>query len=152
MKKLLKQIMEATKDENFLHIFENLEVLISKVLSIFLLGVILVSIVDLGIILVEELFRPSDSEFGKKFLNILGLFLEVLIALEVLENITSYLRKHVIQIELVIVTSLIAVCRKIIIIDLDKLKTFDIFGLGFTIIALSISYWIIRTTIANNPK
>jgi len=52
----------------------------------------------------------------------LACFLNVLIALEILENITAYLRKHVVQVELVIVTSIIAVARKIIILDFEKLR------------------------------
>ena len=74
------------------------------------------------------------------------MFLNILIALEILENITAYLRKHVVQVELVIVTSLIAIARKIIILDLTKVKGIDIIGLATAILALSISYWIIRTS------
>jgi uncharacterized membrane protein (DUF373 family) len=70
--------------------------------------------------------------------------LNVLIALEILENITAYLKKHVIQVELVIVTSIIAVARKIIILDLEKTSGVDIIGLGIALLSLSISYWIIR--------
>ena len=47
---------------------------------------------------------------------ILGDLLTVLIALEVLQNITSYLRRHVVQIELVLVTALTAVARKVIVL------------------------------------
>ncbi len=77
---------------------------------------------------------------------IFGLFLNVLIALEILENITAYLKKHVIQVELVIVTSLIAVSRKIIILDLEKKTAADLIGLATAIFALSISYLIVRYT------
>jgi len=58
------------------------------------------------------------------------LFLNVLIALEILENITAYLRKHIIQVELVIVTSIIAVARKIIILDFEKTPGTDLIGLA----------------------
>ncbi len=152
MRKLLKRILQATKDENFMHAIENVEVIVSKVLSIFLVLVILVVIVDLGVFLVRELFDTNSGPFNSKILKIFGLFLEVLIALEILENITSYLRKHVFQVELVIVTSLIAVSRKIIILDTEKLKGIDIIGLGITILALSISYWIIRSSNAKNQN
>ncbi|MDF5713148.1 MAG: phosphate-starvation-inducible PsiE family protein [Rhizonema sp. NSF051] len=152
MRKLLKRILQATKDDNFMHAIENVEVIVSKVLSIFLVLVILVVIVDLGFFLARELFIPNHGSFNSKLLNIFGLFLEVLIALEILENITSYLRKHVFQVELVIVTSLIAVSRKIIILDPEKLKGIDIIGLGITILALSISYWIIRSSNAKNQN
>lgn len=76
--------------------------------------------------------------------------MNILIALEILENITAYLRKHVFQVELVIVTSLIAVARKIIILDLDKVSGIDIIGLGIAILALSISYLIIRLSNSKN--
>jgi uncharacterized membrane protein (DUF373 family) len=90
----------------------------------------------------------SDPEhlFKDSLFIIFGLFLNVLIALEILENITAYLKKHVIQVELVIVTSLIAVSRKIIILDLEKKTAADLIGLATAIFALSISYLIVRYT------
>ncbi|MBN3886959.1 MAG: phosphate-starvation-inducible PsiE family protein [Nostoc sp.] len=144
MKKLLKRIREATKDENFMHIIENIEVLVSKALSIFMVIVILVAIADLGVFIVKELFTVPYGSFNTTLYKVFGLFLNILIALEILENITAYLRKHVFQVELVIVTSLIAVARKIIILDLEKVEGIDIIGLGIAILALSISYLIIR--------
>jgi uncharacterized membrane protein (DUF373 family) len=59
--------------------------------------------------------------------------LTVLIALEILENITAYLRKHIIQVELVIVTSIIAIARKIIILDFEKTSGIDLIGLAIAI-------------------
>ncbi|MDZ8066554.1 MAG: phosphate-starvation-inducible PsiE family protein [Nostoc sp. DedQUE08] len=144
MKKLMKRILRATTDENFMHIIENIEVLVSKVLSIFMVVVILVTIGDLGIFIFKELFTVPYGKFNSTLYKIFGLFLNILIALEILENITAYLRRHVFQVELVIVTSLIAVARKIIILDLEKVPGIDIIGLGIAILALSISYLIIR--------
>jgi len=144
MKKLVRRIIGATKDENFMHIIENIEVLVSKTLSIFMVIVILVAIADLGVFLVKELFTTPYGTFNTTLFKIFGLFLNILIALEILENITGYLRKHVFQVELVIGTSLIAVARKIIILDLEKISGIDIIGLGIAILALSISYLIIR--------
>lgn len=78
-------------------------------------------------------------------INIFGLFLNVLIALELLENITAYLRNNVVHVELVVVTSIIAVARKIIILDFEKTTGLDVIGLAIAIFSLSISYWIIRS-------
>ncbi|MBX9258224.1 phosphate-starvation-inducible PsiE family protein [Desmonostoc muscorum CCALA 125] len=146
MKRLLKLILGITKDQNFMHMIENIEVLVSKVLSILMVIVILVAIADLGVFLFKELFTVPYGKFNTTLYKIFGLFLNILIALEILENITGYLRKHVIQVELVIVTSLIAVARKIIILDLEKVPGIDIIGLGIAILALSISYLIIRSS------
>ncbi|MBD2676143.1 MULTISPECIES: phosphate-starvation-inducible PsiE family protein [Nostoc] len=146
MRRLLKAILATTKDQNFMHMIENVEVLVSKVLSILMVVVILVAIGDLAFFLYKELFTMPYGKFNTTLYKIFGLFLNILIALEILENITGYLRKHVIQVELVIVTSLIAVARKIIILDLEKVPGIDIIGLGVAILALSISYLIIRSS------
>lgn len=145
MKKLLKNILGVTKDENFMHVIENIEVITSKILSVLMVLVILVAIVDLGVFLISELFDTPYGQFNTTLFKIFGLFLNILIALEILENITAYLRKHVLQIELVIGTSLIAIARKIIILDLEKVSGIDIIGLGVAILALSFSYFIIRS-------
>jgi len=81
--------------------------------------VILVAVWDLGLVLAKQVFTPYGF-LGRTLIEILGLFFKCLIALEILENITAYLRKHVVQVELVIVTSIIAVARKIIILDFEK--------------------------------
>lgn len=143
--KIAKQFKEVMGDTQFLHSLEKVEVLVSKVLSLAMVGVILYSVYNLGVYMFREMFfNEPDKEFGTALFNIFGMFLNVLIALEILENITAYLKKHVIQVELVIVTSLIAVSRKIIILDLEKKDALDLIALATAIAALSVSYWIIR--------
>jgi len=90
--------------------------------------------------------------FNKGLIETFGLFLNILIALELLENIAAYLKKHAIQVELVIVTSLIAVARKIIIFDFSKATGTDLIGLAIAIFSLSISYWLIRRINAKYPS
>ena len=148
MRRLLKKIRESGKDENFLYIVENMEVLASKALSVAMIVVIIIAIIDLFFYLLffleSHLFVSSMGKFNKTLFTTFGLFLNILIALEILENITAYLRKHVVQVELVIVTSLIAVARKIILLDLKTTTGTHVIGLGISILALSISYWIVR--------
>lgn len=149
LRRLFRQIQEAFKDENFLHHLEQVEAFVSKFLSIAMVLVILVSIYDFCIFLVRdflipELFSPDITKFNTSLFAVFGLFLNILIALEILENITAYLKKHVIQVELVVVTSLIAVARKIIILDLEKKTAMDLIALAIAIFSLSGSYWLIR--------
>ena len=65
-------------------------------------------------------------------------------------DITAYLKKHVIQVELVIVTSLIAVSRKIIILDLEKKDSNDLIAMAVAVFSLSISYFVIRQANSKN--
>ncbi|MGC1309800.1 MAG: phosphate-starvation-inducible PsiE family protein [Phormidesmis sp.] len=123
---------------------------VSKLLSIAMITVIIVIIVDLSVYLFiylgAELLSDQNPTifFGRTLLDIFGFFLSVLIALEILENITAYLRKHVVQVELVIVTSLTAVARKIIILDLKEVTGVTLIGLAIAILSLSISYCIVK--------
>jgi uncharacterized membrane protein (DUF373 family) len=150
LKKIFRQISKFGNDEHFLHFTESVEVIISKILSLAMILVIIVSVCDLLIFVAKELVNHSDNLLKDTLFVIFGLFLNVLIALEILENITAYLKKHVIQVELVIVTSLIAVSRKIIIFDLEKKTAADLIGLATAIFALSISYLIVRYTNRGN--
>ena len=137
-----------TEDEKFLETIESIEGIVSKILSIGMVLVTFVAIAQLSYALVEKILltieRPSNDSFNSTLFELFGLFLNVLIALEILENITAYLRKHVIQVELVIVTSLIAVARKIIILDLEKKSSSDLIALAVAVFSLSIGYAIVR--------
>lgn len=131
-------------DQSFITLIGRVENLISKLLAIGMILVLLVTVWDLGVLLMNRLFMGSAGLFKTTLIETLGLFLSVLIALEVLENITAYLRMHVVQMELVISTSLTAIARKIIILNLEETTGSQVIGLGVVILTLSVSYWIVR--------
>ena len=143
-RKIAKQTSFVGKDENFLLFIKVIETFVSKILSFAMVIIILVGVFDLTIYMFQNLDEAPLGFFNKVLMEVFGLFLNILIALELLENITAYLKKHVVQVELVIVTSLIAVARKIIIFDFSKATGIDLMGLALAILALSISYWLIR--------
>lgn len=136
----------AFSDDSFLKALKKVESLVSKVLSIAMVVVLLVSVVDLCIVLSREILAEPYGFFSSTLIQIFGLFLNVLVALEILENITAYLKKHEIQVELVIATSLTAVARKIIIFDFEKAQAPELAALALALVGLSISYWVIRRT------
>ncbi|MEO0986295.1 MAG: phosphate-starvation-inducible PsiE family protein [Cyanobacteria bacterium J06639_14] len=133
------------RNDIFLRRLGQIEGVVSKALSLAMIVVILVTVIDLAIVLYHSLFfSDSDGFFKTTLTEIFGLFLSVLIALEILENITAYIREHVVQVELVIATALTAVGRKLIILDLEKVSGLSLVGLAIAIFSLSISYWIVR--------
>jgi uncharacterized membrane protein (DUF373 family) len=139
--------MNILKDEKFLALIHLIENLVAKVLAVALVIVICVALFDLIIVLSKDLLASEPvGFFNKTLIEIFGLFLNILIALELLENITAYFRKHVIHVELVVVTALIAVSRKIIIFDSDKFSQVDLISLALACLALSVSYWLLRRT------
>jgi uncharacterized membrane protein (DUF373 family) len=144
--RLFRRVKHATNDNNFVAALDHFVVMIAKLLSIAMIGVIIVSVIDLCAFLLGEIISEPLGFFSVTLIEIFGLFLNVLIAIEVLENIMAYLKRHVIQVELVIATSLIAVARKIIIFDFAKAGGLELAALAIAIFALSISYWLVHRT------
>jgi uncharacterized membrane protein (DUF373 family) len=143
--KLSKEVESVTGVESFLGFLDRIESLVAKLLSLAMVVVLIFTVFDLGVFLFFALFIPPGDRSEKTFLiEVFGLFLNILIALEIMENITAYLRKHVVQVELVFITALIAGARKIIILDLSKVSGDQLIGLGVAILSLSLGYWIMR--------
>lgn len=143
---IVERIINFVDDSRFLYGIDWIQGFVAKVLSLVMVFIIIISLGNLiGIVLGQFLSEPILIGHQTLF-KLFGLFLDILIALEILENITAYLRKHIVQMELVIVTSLVAVARKIIIFDIKEAGGFDLIGLAIAILALAISYLIIKTT------
>ncbi len=134
----------AFTDESFLKAIRRVENIVSKIMAIALVFIIFIALFDLLRLLTFDLFviEPKGT-FTVPLLKIFGMFLNVLIALELMENVTAYLRHHTIQLELVIVTALTAVARKVVIFD--SKADGDLTGLAIAVLSLSISYWIVRS-------
>ena len=150
--RILKSLV--SNDEYFLHGLEIIEGGVAKLLSLGMLVVTFIAIFHLGYSLVQTLadtiYKHNVDNFNAELFQLFGLFLNVLIALEILENISAYLKKQVIHVELVLVTSLIAVSRKIIILDLEKKDSNDLIALAVAVFSLSISYLIVRQANSKN--
>jgi uncharacterized membrane protein (DUF373 family) len=147
---LYNQVGIVSSDEGFLKILKQFESITAKVLSIAMVLVLLVSIAQLIIFLSTQISLEPRSDFATTLIEIFGLFLNILVALEILQNITVYLKQHIIQIELVIATSLTAVARKIIIFD-SQTSGLYLIALVLAIASLSFGYWLIRRTNRRYP-
>ncbi|HEY9628444.1 MAG TPA: phosphate-starvation-inducible PsiE family protein [Coleofasciculaceae cyanobacterium] len=149
MRNFLRSIARWGSDESFLMGVKKVETLAAKVMSIAMVVIILIAVAELCLFIGQEILFSNAITDPNQFstvtlIKVFGLFLNVLIALEVMENITAYLKKHGVQLELVIVTSLTAVARKIIIFDFSKSSGNELMALAIAILTLSISYWIVR--------
>ncbi|MEA5421106.1 phosphate-starvation-inducible PsiE family protein [Spirulina sp. CCNP1310] len=134
----------------FLVLLKFVESLVSKILSLYMIALIFFALYDIAVFLWQELFFHSPDPLRSRLFDAFGLFLNVLIALELLENITAYLKNHVIQLELVIVTAIIAIARKVIIFDIEKYPANNLVAIAITVVLLSFSYFLI--TIPNRSR
>jgi len=140
----LNRISKVFSDASFLRGLRCFEGTVAKILSIALILVIFFALFDLGFTVIHELATEPVGFFQTKLLEIFGLFLNILIALELMENIQAYLDHQGVQVPLVVATALIAVARKLIIFDFAKSSGLDLLGLAAAIFSLSISYWLVR--------
>ncbi len=131
---------------SFLTVVDSGEREVARLLTLITGVVILAALVQLVTSLGSKLLTGSEATWlGDDLIKVLGDLLTVLIALEVLQNITSYLRRHVVQIELVLVTALTAVARKVIVLPSgaeDKPQL--LVGLGIAVVSLSAAYWLVK--------
>jgi len=76
-------------------------------------------------------------------LALFGAFLAVLIAIEILINIIIYLRDDVIHVRIVMATALMAIARKVIVLDIETTSYEYVFALAAVVIAMSVVYWLV---------
>lgn len=125
---------------------------LAKVLSAVLLVVMVAGTIQLIGQVFWALLAPSTPWMESKLIQVLGDLLTLLIALEVLQNITSYLRRHVVQIELVLLTAITAVARKVIVLPPgSESKPALLAGLGLAALALAAAFWLVRTVNMRQP-
>lgn len=108
---------------------------------------ILLSTIDLGWIIIKDIItEPIFLLDINELLDIFGMFLLVLIGIELLESIKAYLTEKVIHIEVVLTVAIIAIARKVIILDVKELSSLTLIGIAAIIIALSAGYHLVKRT------
>ena len=90
-------------------------------LSLMMMLVVLLSTIDFAYILIIDILKPPIFLLQiDELLEIFGFFLLILIGVELFETIRSYLAEHVVHVEVVVEVALIAIARKVIILDVKE--------------------------------
>lgn len=115
-------------------------------LILMMVVVILLSVGELGWILVRDVISPPVLILEiDELLELFGFFLLVLIGIELLETIKNYYTEGKIELTVIFTVALIALARKIIILEPDKYDPMTLVGLGIMILALVSGYWVTVT-------
>lgn len=113
-----------------------------KILAFLMTFVVLCSVFDVARVIYLHVFTPPYFILNlEQILNMMGSFLIVLIAIEIFLNIILYFRKDMSHIKLVIATALMAIARKVIILDYQTAPAHLLYGIAFLIFALGFAYW-----------
>jgi uncharacterized membrane protein (DUF373 family) len=121
------------------------EKIVIYILICLLALVILLSTLQLGWQLVQQVIQSSNHlPAMSSLLDIFGDFLLILIGLELLETIKAYLSEHVVHVEIVLEVALIAVARKVVVLDVKEYKPETLLGIAAILLALALGYYLER--------
>lgn len=127
---------------NFIQKFERIVILC---LIVMMIVVVLVSTVELAYIIVNEIISPPVLWLEiDQLLDIFGFFLLILIGVELLETIKAYLAEKVVHSEIVLEVALIAITRKVIILDVKEYSGLAIIGIAVLILAIAVAYHLLK--------
>lgn len=137
--------------EKFLKNFERIIVigLLAMMIVVVLLGT-----VELAVILVEQMGKPPrfillDID---EMLNIFGFFLMILIGLELVETLKVYFVEEMVHVEIVFLVAIIAITRKVIILDVKYMEPLNLIGIACVILALSVGYFVVKKALNDKQK
>ena len=124
-----------------LKFIETFEKVIVYTLIVMMSIVVLVETYELGWIIIRDLIAPPFMLLEvNDLLEIFGFFLLVLIGLELLESTRIYLVKGVVHVQVVLEVALIAVARKVIILDIEKYEGLTLLGFAALIIGVAVAF------------
>ena len=126
----------------FLKRFERLIIMALLAMMIF---VVFLSTIERAIVLVQEMLKPPLLLLNiEEMFYVFGFFMMVLIGIELMETVKIYLEEDRVHVEVILMVAVIAISRKIIIMDIKHVGALDLLGIAAIVLALSSGYFLIR--------
>lgn len=116
--------------------------------------VLLLSTIELGWVIIKDIMSPPYMILEiDELLELFGIFMLVLIGVELLETIVkTYLNESTDHARIVIAVAIIAIARKVIILDVKDLSGTALLGIAAIILSLTVGYYLIRKTNAGESS
>lgn len=128
-----------------LDMLKKFEKVVTATLVVLMVVVVLLATIELGCIIVQDIVTPPVFLLEiNELLDIFGLFLLVLIGVELLDTIKAYLKDNVVHFEVVLTVAMIAIARKVITLDVKDLPAMTLVGIAAIIVALAAAKFFFR--------
>ena len=130
-----------------LSFYERFEQVVALILATIIAVIIVIALWDLAkevvLLMMYDLLDPLDHQV---FQVVFGQILTVLIALEFKHSILRVVAagKSIIQVRTVLLIALLALARKLIILDLKQYSPGTLLALAALLLALGVTYWLVR--------
>jgi len=101
---------------------------------------------DLGWLIIKDIITPPYFLLSvSQLLDIFGLFMLVVIGIELLESIMkTYITQGQPHYEVVLSVAIIAIARKVIILDLKEVDSLSLVGIASIVVALTLGYFLMK--------
>jgi uncharacterized membrane protein (DUF373 family) len=143
-----QELKDAGQQFKLLSLYQRFEHVIISILTALIAIIVVVAVWNLAVKIVFGLvlsgsLDPSDYAI---FQAVFGMIFTVIIALEFKKSllVIADRRDNVVQIRSVVLIALLAICRKVIILDFRETDAPQVFALSAAILALGVVYWLIR--------
>jgi uncharacterized membrane protein (DUF373 family) len=144
-----QELKDTTEKLRLLSLYQRFEYIVIMILTALIAVIVIAAVWNLslkilfGLVLSGSL-DPSDYTI---FQAVFGMIFTVIIALEFKKSllVIAERRESVVQIRSVVMIALLAICRKVIILDLRETDAPQLFALAAAILALGVVYWLIRS-------
>lgn len=125
----------------FLKRFERVIVTVLIVLMVVVIGL---ATAEVGWIIIQDIISPPALLLEiDELLDIFGKFLLVLVGIELLYTLRAYWTENELHVEVVFAMALIAVARKVIILDVKEMDSLLLIGIAAIVLALSVGYYFV---------
>jgi len=122
-----------------------IEKIIIYSLIIMMVGILLLATVELGYYLIRTIIGSDYLLIDlNDLMDLFGVFMLVLIGIELLDTIKVYLNSNIVHVEVVVLVAIIALARKVIALKAENMSGDKIIGIGVLIVALGITYYLIK--------
>jgi uncharacterized membrane protein (DUF373 family) len=128
-----------------LKIVQSVENIIVRVLAWLMLLAVTLGTIELGWVLITSIISPPFLLLDiSELFDAFGLFLVILIGLELLKSMQFFLAEKRIKPEMVIEVAIIAVCNKIITLDLKHTGADLLLGMAALLVGLAATYFMLQ--------
>ena len=144
-----QELRQARAEFRLLSLYQRFEHVVTLILTTLIAIVVVAAVWNLILkIMFGLLFSGFDPSDYSAFQAVFGMIFTVIIALEFKKSllVVAERKDSVVQIQSVVVIALLAISRKVIILDLSTAYALQVLSLAAAILALGLVYWLIRNS------
>jgi uncharacterized membrane protein (DUF373 family) len=124
---------------------DRFERIIYTILIVLLGFVLILALINMVYLIITSIISPFSGLLpSTSIVAILGSFLLVLITVELLDTMKAYIADNVVHVEVVVLLAIIAIARKVILLDPALIDSTELIGIGVIIVGLAAAYYLIK--------